>query len=381
MEQRKYFKYRINELEEVYKSGNGDIAVLEELEEELHHRSTQRARKLLNTVQKSIGNSDISTAVHTTQVHPPSVSISSGANDGVPTAPIPDPATSKQSTLNVFPEEEETIDWGVVLPESDIVPPNFDDTQKQQPLLNKPADILDTWTVLEALSPQSYKKPNDLVIGQGSVAYLKQEQEPWRRGEKSRPQANLYYMVYLGAIDVEKATQKLLTLYQDKRIERPSVRGFAALGVILLDKRGIPIPDTGLALSSFGWSYARALQGKLQELKSWEHAENKLIEGLEKYIYRQDKDGELLPFSLNQAQLIYRWILRNCEIPVEDVVEPSFAIRLYQPFNKGEPETPLLNSFYLDDLQQAKMLFKPKQAEMLSRSILEYPNLNNVLIS
>ncbi len=70
MEQRKYFKYRINELEEVYKSGNGNIAVLEELEEELHHRSTQRARKLLNAVQKIIGNSDNSTAVHTTQVHP-----------------------------------------------------------------------------------------------------------------------------------------------------------------------------------------------------------------------------------------------------------------------------------------------------------------------
>ncbi|MCH9638693.1 MAG: hypothetical protein K0U40_04285 [Betaproteobacteria bacterium] len=52
MEQRKYFKYRINELEEAYKNGNGDIAILEELEEKLHHRSTQRARKLLDAVKE-----------------------------------------------------------------------------------------------------------------------------------------------------------------------------------------------------------------------------------------------------------------------------------------------------------------------------------------
>jgi len=35
-------------------------------------------------------------------------------------------------------------------------------------------------------------------------------------------------------------------------------------------------------------------------------------------------------------------------------LEPSFAIRLYQPFSRGEPEAPLLNSFYIDDLQKVK---------------------------
>ena len=47
MNNRKYFKYKIVELEAVYEEAGGDCAVLEELEEELSHRSTPRAKKLL----------------------------------------------------------------------------------------------------------------------------------------------------------------------------------------------------------------------------------------------------------------------------------------------------------------------------------------------
>jgi hypothetical protein len=125
--------------------------------------------------------------------------------------------------------------------------PNFgDEALEEKTLDSRPDDILDTWTALEALSPQSYKKPADLVIGRGSVAYLKPGQEPWIRGEKSIPKCNLYYLVYLGAVDLEKATTQLLSVYQDKRIERPQVKGVAVLGVILLDRKVFPflIPDS-----------------------------------------------------------------------------------------------------------------------------------------
>lgn len=50
MENRKYFKHKITELEDVYKNAQGDCAVLEELEEELAHRSMRRTRKLLLNV-------------------------------------------------------------------------------------------------------------------------------------------------------------------------------------------------------------------------------------------------------------------------------------------------------------------------------------------
>lgn len=139
-----------------------------------------------------------------------------------------------------------------------------------------------------------------------------------------------------------------------KRIERPSVKGLASLGAVLLDRNGIPIPQTDLALSSFGWAYAKALQGRLNELKAWEVVEETLKDGLEKLIYARDEDGNVMPFSLDRAERVYQWLLKNCGIPETHTKPPSFAIRIFQPFSKGEPETPLLNSFFLDDLQRVK---------------------------
>lgn len=332
MENRKYFKYKIEELELEFERATGNFAVLEDLEEELSHRSTKRARKLLKSIQQSLNSGSPASAV--------SVSAES------PIKPVENQSQQVQ--------DDSIIDWDEAFSGDEFNPVYTDETLEVKALDNRPIDILDTWTVLEALSPQSYKKPDDLVIGAGSVAYFREGQEPWLKGEKSRPKNNLYYLVYLGAIDLEKATTQLLNIYQDKRVERPQNKGLAAMGVVMLDKKGIPVPETGLALSSFSWSYARALQGKLNELKSWEVAEEKLKDGLDKIIYKQDEGGSVLPFSLDKAQQAYHWLVRNCEIPEQDSVAPSFAIRLYQPFSKGEPEPPLLNSFYLDDLQRAK---------------------------
>ena len=336
MDSRKYFKYKIVELEAVYEGVGGDCAVLEELEEELSHRSTQRAKKLLAAVQNSLHGEG---AKNDQKVIIPE-----------PSHEQPAPAANQNSKV----EEEPSIDWDEVIAQA---PKTFDTKHGDSPvkeLANKPLDILDTWTVLEALSPQTYKKPNDLVIRAGSVAYLKYGQEPWVKGEKSRPKNNLYYAVYLGAIDMGRATEQLLSVYQDKRVERPFMSGLAALGVVLLDKRGIPVPETGLALSSFGWAYARALQGRLNELKTWEAAEEALKEGLEDLIYEQDKNGNVVSFSLEKAECVYHWLLKNCGIPEAEAKPPSFAIRIFQPFSKGEPEAPLLNSFFLDDLQRVK---------------------------
>lgn len=336
MDSRKYFKYRIAELEAVYEEASGDCALLEELEEELSHRSTQRAKKLLLAVQKSLHGSDTTCSYKTTNQTPP---------------------IGKQASEDDQPSratEEPVIDWGMVMTQDSG---EFDTEHKEAPLrefANKPTDILDTWTALEALSPQTYKRPTDLVFGFGSVAHLKSGQEPWIKGEKSRPKNSLYYAIYLGAIDMERATTQLLSVYQDYRVERPSMGGLAALGVVLVDKHGIPIPDNGLALSSFGWAYARALQGRLNDLSAWEAAEEALKKGLENLIYEQDQDGNVAPFSLKKAEQVYRWLIKNCEIPEVDSKPPSFATRIFQPFSKGEPEAPLLNSFFLNDLQRVR---------------------------
>jgi len=343
MDSRKYFKYRIAELEATYERAGGDCALLEELEEELSHRSTQRAKKLLVAVQKSLHDSNTTCSIKTINRAPPR------GEQG------------RETNQDTKATKEPVIDWELVIAQG---AGNFDTKHAGTPLrefANNPTDILDAWTALEALSPQTYKSPSDLAFGFRSVAYLKSGQEPWITGEKSRPKSSLYYAVYLGAIDMERATTQLLSVYQDSRVERPSISGLAALGVVLLDKRGIPIPDTGLALSSFGWAYARALQGRLNDLSAWEAAEEALKKGLENLIYEQDQDGNVAPFSFKKTEQVYRWLIKNCEIPEVDSKPPNFATRIFQPFSKGEPEAPLLNSFFLNDLQRVRHAVETNQ--------------------
>jgi hypothetical protein len=350
MEQRKYFRHRITDLENLYSKANGDFALLEELGEELVERNTQRAKRLLESVRKTLEASSGSDKAK-------------ASTRSAPSAPSPPPlaragveATTVSKAPSALPvEDSKPIDWEEFL--SSVAgenSPNPVSPTAIAPLTNSALSIIDTWTALEALSPQTYKRPDDLVIGTGSVAYFRNGEEPWLIGERSRPKHNLFYLVYLGAIDLEQATEKLLKKYQDKRAERPSSRGLAALGVVLLDKKGIPVPESGLTISSFGWAYARALEGDLHVLKYWEKAEAKLKAGLEKYIYRKDEDGNDLPFTFVQAEGAFQWLLGNCQIPRQDAAAPDFAIRLYQSFSRGSPESPLLNSFFLDDLQRVR---------------------------
>ncbi|MDB9953314.1 AAA domain-containing protein [Porticoccaceae bacterium] len=339
MNQRKYFKHKVTELEEIFKSSKQDFAVLEELEEELHlHRKTQRARTLLENVRSSL--------------HVTSEEICR-TNEPAPLTPSEPQIQNTPELSNYQSTPEPVLDWDAII--AGASKHAFEDGRDiYSAPENRPVDILDTWTALEALSPQTYKRPNDLVIPGGSVVYLREGQEPWINGENARPKTQLYYVVYLGYIDLEISTGKLLEVYKDDRIERPSVTGLAAMGAVILNRKGIPVSETGLTISSYGWAYARALHGKLHDLKSWNTAEKVIKTGLEKFIYRKDRDGNLLPFSLTQAEQCYEWLVRNCGIPQEDTAAPEFAIRQYQHYKKGAPETDILNSFYLADLQRAR---------------------------
>ncbi len=338
MEQRKFFKYGISELEVIYIEGKNNISILEELEEELEYRSTQRARKLLATVQNNLA----AVLGYAETSMPPQLSSANNLHLNL---------ASNQK----LSQEEKKIDWDNVLNSSYSFPSAIDNKQEKQAAQNKPLDILDTWTILEALSPKLYKQPQDLRIGsQGSIIYLRENQEPWKSKQKTNPKEKVYYVAYLGAINMEKATQKLLTIYQDKRLEQTTQRGFSAMAAVLLDKDGVPIPDTGLAISSFSWAYPQAAQGKLYNLKFWDNAEEILKLKLSRLIYKEDRHGTPLPIYFSDIKKSFQWLVKNCEIPMEDTSQPYFVTRLVQHPNRDEPETPILNSFYLKDLQRAK---------------------------
>ena len=158
MEQRKYFKYRISELEDVYKKSSNDIAVLEDLEEELNHRSTQRARKLLTAVQKSLESNGHSSPVSREPVStdsPALVKTPRNTNEPEVTIAPPQPTVATALVSDSIPKQgaEKEIDWDEALINSGMTPSNSESGKDPKPLLNNPSDILDVWTVLEALSP------------------------------------------------------------------------------------------------------------------------------------------------------------------------------------------------------------------------------------
>ena len=342
--QRKYFRYRVEQLEETFAQAGDDIGLLEEIEEELAHRETSRAKKLLAKVQSALNaNSKKSQSSISKYCEPDTSQIS--IHLPISSEPISD-RTIPKSTQQI----DEEIDWKSAF---DDVPNGSHIVVKgnEEPAADNPLDLLESWKSIEALSPQAYKWPEDLQGG-GSVAYFK-DGEPWLRGEKSHPNCILYYIVYLGALELDKATEKLISIYKDTRVERPAAQGKAALGAIIVNKCGIPVPQTGIALSSFGWAYGQVLNGHLDQIKHWATAEKILLDTMHNLIYRQDKDGNDIPLTIPHILHIYKWLLRNCKIPENDAVKPSFMIRLYQAFSKGEPEAPLLNSFYLSDLQWA----------------------------
>lgn len=241
------------------------------------------------------------------------------------------------------------------------------------PASNKPTDILAAWTALEVLSPQSFQRPEQLANGdRRAIAPLDEGTLPWAPpGEKARPGRRLFYQVVLGSIDVSKATDKLLKVFADARVERPGARGQAILAAVVVDRDGRPVEADATAISSFGWGLPLALQGRLGDLADWPAAETRLKEGLAEIISKPDKDGKLQPLTEASISAAYSWLLEQLGLAPDLVRPPSFAVRSFPPLKSAEPAATLvLNSFYLRDLAKARELFKDGQAPKTLRLYL-----------
>lgn len=326
---RQHSQKSIEQLERSYEQNIADEAFCRTLLDELSHRSTRRAQRLKTKILSGAnGTTEQQKELPFSQKEPRQPKTKSSKVSSVPKI---------ESRSNVIP-----VDLG---PRPDVT--------------NDPVGILRTWTSLEVLSPQSYKREADLVAGDiKRIARLDDPELAWERGEKSRPNKKLFYELIIGSVALAPAVESLLEIYADSRPDKPSMKGFSPVASVLLDKEGRPLDDdNSFAISSFAWGVPVALKGDLTALAEWVDVEQKLKKSLKDRLIKRDRKDEIIPLDREHIDQLFRLLVRELNLDVLEVKAPYFAIRRYEYFaSKTPPEPKLLNSFYLKDLSQARNL-------------------------
>ncbi|MGI9332640.1 MAG: DEAD/DEAH box helicase, partial [Gammaproteobacteria bacterium] len=219
--------------------------------------------------------------------------------------------------------------------------------------------VLDAWSALEVLSPQTFNRPEDLGDGDAAlVAEFDGKPLPWA-GAPEVPKRNtrLYYHVVLGALRMDVTARSLLQAFGDSRAERPNVRGFAALAAVTVDAFGRPADGGAVTVSSFGWGYERIRAGALDSLDQWPEAQRELTHALTDRLVAVDGAGDVAPLDHECIAGAFDWLTQRLDLSPEQLSPPHFALRAYRwHVLEGPPEPPLLNSFFLQDLKQARKL-------------------------
>jgi energy-coupling factor transporter ATP-binding protein EcfA2 len=347
---RRYFRSSIHELETLFENRKDDGSVLKALQDELAYRKTERAAKLRGRVVMRLTQLGICTSASTLQQH-------SLPFEGVPNIKSDPIVEAYAGTLAVLQKSADHPD-----PTSTALRARVKNHSQRAipPLTNAPESILSAWTALEVLSPQTFRKPEELASGDRSLTRIDTAELPWERGEKSRPNRRLYYQIVLGAIRMEPAMELLVERYGDTRIEKLSAPSNAALAVVIVDQQGRLTDSSAVAVSSFGWGVMAALNGDLDDLALWPKIESQLVANVESILRNrvsEDADSSK-PITRDGLTAAYENLIATFELPVEWMQPPEFAIRSYTHFkDPNPPETILLNSFFLADLSLAKVLF------------------------
>jgi hypothetical protein len=229
---------------------------------------------------------------------------------------------------------------------------------------NEPLALLAAWTALEALSPQTFRRAEDLAAGDRScVAHFSDGRVPWGTGERPRPNCALYYQVVLGSIPLDRATRDLIRAFGEDEERRRREHENAAIATVLVDKDGIVLGGNAIGVSSFAWALPLALKLELNSLGAWTTVEPRLVESLEQILQRVDSDGRPVPLDLQTISKAHEWLVAQFRLPAHLVDSPTFALRVHHHVKaKHPPEPPLLNSFYLGELARAAKLIHQNAA-------------------
>jgi hypothetical protein len=234
---RPYFKSSISQLEALSDQAQSNLVTLRALDHELGYRTTDRATKLKARVADRIA---------TLSVRQVSAAVGGGSAISLPVAStaavIAFPKAPIRDQPSPQPQEKVAVS-ATTPPPTDLDDlPSFP-TPKST---NEPTAILAAWTALEALSPQTYRRPEDLAAGdRRCVADLSAGRVPWGMGERSRPKKQLYYQVILGSIPMARATEDLVKAFGDDEERSQRAREKAPIGAVLVDKNGIVVEENG----------------------------------------------------------------------------------------------------------------------------------------
>ncbi|TQL17145.1 AAA domain-containing protein [Zymomonas mobilis] len=280
-------------------------------------------------------------------------------------------ATANEATFSFF--EKETTSFHADTKKSGLL----DKLLHFLPILkpeksNEPAAILATWTAEEALSPQTYRKPEDLAAGdKNAVASLIKTRLPWEEREKAPPRKKLYYQIILGSIRMKDATEQLIKLFGEDEETRQKIQEKAAIAAILIDDRGFLVEENGIAVSSFAWALPQALKRKLDILGAWPDIEPKVIEYLTSILSNQDNEGKSRPVDNAILKEAYQWLVLQFGLSSDLIEAPSFALRIEHLLSSEKlPQLSLLNSFFLGDLALAASLLQQGKAKSGLRQYL-----------
>ena len=296
MASRPYLSLGIVDLEKRFDQERDDADFLNRLLHELDHRTTQRAKKLRARAVQAKG-------VAPKQKQPRKE----------PALPIARETVTPNVSLKPSPLKPEPLTPESVIPTAPM--PTLTRAETNIEGLSEPERILSSWMALEVLSPQSFRKPEDLVAGDKyRIANISRGGLPWENGgERSRKNYRMYYQIVLGTVQMPPSIEGLLKVYTDTRNERPQARGDSVIATVIvdkygkpscaLDKDGRPMLDTMVSISSFAWGLPIALEGDLKALGSWSQVEQSLHSVLASRLWRVDDEGEPIPVSYTHLTL------------------------------------------------------------------------------
>jgi hypothetical protein len=184
---RPYIQSGIAELEAITAAAGATEATRRAVLAELQHRSTARASALQERIRRQIGRE-----APGVQAPPPAVAAGSPRPAARPADPPAAPRQERSRPSQHHPSSEAAADG---------------------------TDVLTAWTVLEVLSPVTFRRPADLAGGEARRIATFAQGLPWTGGAaKGQPGTRLFLQIVLGTLPVQPAYDQLLRAFADSRI-------------------------------------------------------------------------------------------------------------------------------------------------------------------